>query len=148
MTINERIRALRKELKLNQSDFGKKIGMKQTSISTMEGNGATVTDQAINSICKTWSVNESWLRTGEGEMFDTSKSDDLLTQIAERYDLDYVGQEILRTYLQMDNASRAALTRFAMALTANVQKREEEMSAEADASSPAPKQHPGKEKVG
>ena len=148
MTINERIRALRKELKLNQSDFGKKIGMKQTSISTMEGNGATVTDQAINSICKTWSVNESWLRTGEGEMFDTSKSDDLLTQIAARYDLDYVGQEILRTYLQMDNASRAALTRFAMALTANVQKREEEMSTEADASSPVPKQHPGKEKVG
>lgn len=148
MTINERIRALRKELKLNQSDFGKKIGMKQTSISTMEGNGATVTDQAINSICKTWSVNESWLRTGEGEMFDTSKSDDLLTQLAERYDLDYVGQEILRTYLQMDNASRAALTRFAMALTANVQKREEEMSAEADASFSAPKQPSGKEKVG
>ena len=48
----------------------------------------------------------------------------------------------------MDNASRAALTRFAMALTANVQKREEEMSAEDDASSPVPKQHPGKEKVG
>lgn len=148
MTINERIRALRKELKLNQSDFGKKIGMKQTSISALEAEGGTVTEQNVKSICKTWSVNETWLRTGEGEMFDTSKSDDLLTQLAERYDLDYVSQEILRTYLQMDNASRAALTRFAMALTANVQKREEEMSAEADASSPVPKQHPGKEKVG
>ena len=48
----------------------------------------------------------------------------------------------------MDNASRAALTRFAMALTANVQKREEEMSAEADASFSAPKQPSGEEKVG
>ena len=47
MTTNDRVRQLRKELGLNQSDFGKKIGMKQTSVSTMEAQGATVSDQAI-----------------------------------------------------------------------------------------------------
>ena len=146
--MNERLKQVRKALGLNQTEFGDKIGLKQSSVAAYETGRRIPIDAVIRSICKTWSVNETWLRTGEGEMFDTSKSDDLLTQLAERYDLDYVGQEILRTYLQMDNASRAALTRFAMAMTANVQKREEEMSAEADASSPAPKQHPGKEKVG
>ena len=146
--MNERIKQVRKALGLNQTEFGEKIGVTQGAIAAYESGKRTPIDAAVRSICKTWSVNETWLRTGEGEMFDTSRSDDLLTQLAERYDLDYVGQEILRTYLQMDNASRAALTRFAMALTANVQKREEEMSAEADVSSPAPKQHPGKEKVG
>lgn len=144
MTINERIRALRKELKLNQSEFGKKIGMKQTSISTMEGIGATVTDQAVAAICKIWSVNEVWLRTGDGDMFDTAKSDDLIAQLAERYELDYIGEEVLRTYLQMDNAGRAAISRFAMALTANVQQREDEMQSKADGSAPAPNRELGK----
>lgn len=137
MNINDRIRAIRKTLKLNQADFGKRIGMKQTSVSFMESAGSTITEQNIRIICATFGVNETWLRTGAGEMFNTSETDDLFAQLAERYQLDYVGQEIIRTYLQMDNAGRAAITRFAMMLTANVQRREDELS-KTDASSPAP----------
>lgn len=137
MSINERVKALRKALKLNQTDFGKRIGMKQTSISSMELPNATVTEQNIRIICATFGVNEAWLRTGTGEMFNTSETDDLFAQLAERYQLDYVGQEIIRTYLQMDDAGRAAITRFAMMLTANVQRREDELS-KTNASSPAP----------
>lgn len=132
MTTNDRVRQLRKELGLNQSDFGKKIGMKQTSVSTMEAQGATVSDQAIKAICNTFSVNETWLRTGQGEMFNTAKVDDAFSRLADQYELDYIGQEILRTYLQLDNTGRAAISRFAMMLTANIQKREQQLSEQAE----------------
>ena len=132
MTTNDRVRQLRKELGLNQSDFGKKIGMKQTSVSTMEAQGATVSDQAIKAICNTFSVNETWLRTGQGEMFNTAKVDDAFSRLADQYELDYIGQEILRTYLQLDNTGRAAISRFAMMLTANIQKREQQLSDQAE----------------
>ena len=132
MTTNDRVRQLRKELGLNQSDFGKKIGMKQTSVSTMEAQGATVSDQAIKAICNTFSVNETWLRTGQGEMFNTDKVDDAFSRLADQYELDYIGQEILRTYLQLDNTGRAAISRFAMMLTANIQKREQQLSEQAE----------------
>ena len=136
MTTNDRVRQLRKELGLNQSDFGKKIGMKQTSVSTMEAQGATVSDQAIKAICNTFSVNETWLRTGQGEMFNTAKVDDAFSRLADQYELDYIGQEILRTYLQLDNTGRAAISRFAMMLTANIQKREQQLSEQAEEPTP------------
>lgn len=34
----------------------------------MEREGATVTEQNIKAICSCYNVNETWLRTGEGEM--------------------------------------------------------------------------------
>ena len=62
MTINERIRLLRKEyLKMNQTDFASLLGMKQTSVSSFEKPGATVTDQTLKAICLAVdNLNEEW----------------------------------------------------------------------------------------
>lgn len=67
--MNKRIRELRKKLALSQKMFAEQIGLKQNAISCMEQEGATVTEQNIRAICAQFSVNESWLRTGRGEMF-------------------------------------------------------------------------------
>ena len=70
LTINERIRNLRKDqLHLNQTEFAELLGMKQTSVSSFEKQGATVTEQTIKSICREFNVNESWLRDGTGDIF-------------------------------------------------------------------------------
>ncbi len=68
--MNKRIKILRKSLDLSQKQFAEKIGLKQNAISYMEKEGATVTEQNIKSICFTFNVNENWLRTGEGNMFE------------------------------------------------------------------------------
>lgn len=69
MSINERIRFLRKEhLHKNQTDFSKAIGMKQTGLSFIEQDGATVKDQVIKNICLTFNISEDWLRYGKGPM--------------------------------------------------------------------------------
>lgn len=67
--MNNRIRILRKTLSLSQKEFAEKIGLKQNAISHMEKPGSTVTEQNIKAICSQFSVSETWLRTGCGEMF-------------------------------------------------------------------------------
>lgn len=67
--MNERIKALRRKLGLNQTDFGIRIGIKQGSIASYESGVRTPLDTVITSICREFNVNEEWLRTGNGDMF-------------------------------------------------------------------------------
>lgn len=66
--MKNRIKALRKALSLNQTDFGSKIGVKQSAVAAYESGSRTPLDSVIVSICREFGVNERWLRTGEGEM--------------------------------------------------------------------------------
>lgn len=83
-SINSRIRELRKELGLNQAEFGKRIGLKNGAISWMEKEGNTVTDQNVQLICEKFHVRRSWLLEGEGEMFVTHTKQDELMEWASR----------------------------------------------------------------
>ena len=67
--MNERIKELRLLLGLNQSEFGAKIGLRQTSIANYEKGLRQPLDTVITSICREFGVNEEWLRTGEGPQF-------------------------------------------------------------------------------
>ena len=67
--MNERIKNIRKSLKLNQTEFGLRIGVKQTTVASWELGNREPQDVVIKAICDTYNVNEHWLRTGEGEMF-------------------------------------------------------------------------------
>lgn len=67
--MKERIKQLRKHLGLNQTDFGARIGVKQTSVAGYETGARIPLDAVIASMCKEFGVSERWLRTGEGDMF-------------------------------------------------------------------------------
>ena len=67
--MNERIKELRKSLKLNQTDFGDRIGVKQATIAGYENGSRQPIDAVITANCREFGVNEEWLRTGSGEMF-------------------------------------------------------------------------------
>jgi transcriptional regulator with XRE-family HTH domain len=72
ITMHQRIKAARKALKLTQVDFARQIGLAQTALSMMELGHNTITDKNIKLICVTFNVNEQWLRTGKGQMFNDS----------------------------------------------------------------------------
>ena len=84
MNINERIRDLRKSLKLSQEEFGNRLGVTKASISRLESGINNVTEQMIKSVCREYNVNYAWLKEGVGEMFISSddsvanRIDDLL----------------------------------------------------------------------
>ena len=68
MNIAERVKQIRKEAGLTQQQFADRLGLKQNSIAQIEG-GRNTSDQTIRTICKEFSVNESWLRDGIGEPY-------------------------------------------------------------------------------
>ena len=69
--MNNRLKEIRKALKINQKDFAAQIGIVQSGYSQIETGENALTGQNIKLICLIFGVNESWLRTGQGEMFDT-----------------------------------------------------------------------------
>lgn len=82
--MNERIKKVRKALDLTQQKFADKLGMKQNTIATYEMGRATPSDPTIKSICREFNVNETWLRTGDGEMFVQRAEEDELAAAVER----------------------------------------------------------------
>ena len=106
MTINERIRWFRKDhLRISQAEFAQVIGMKQTSVSTFERNGASVSDQIVRSICMGFSVNEAWLRTGEGEMLEQPETFSL-DQYLKENGCTALEMEIVKAYFELDFDTR------------------------------------------
>lgn len=67
--LKNRIKKIRKELKMNQTKFGECIGVKQTTIAGYENGTRQPIDAVIASICREFNVSEEWLRTGKGEPF-------------------------------------------------------------------------------
>lgn len=83
-SINARIKQLRKKKKLNQTEFGSVIGLKNSAISKMEQEGSVVVDQNIQLICEKFQVRRDWLVDGTGEMFAERTKKDELMEWAER----------------------------------------------------------------
>lgn len=79
--MKNRIKQLRKSMGLTQTDFGEKIGVKGNTITNYETGLRNPTDAVVLSICREFSVNEEWLRTGNGEMFLGTKKDDLISKM-------------------------------------------------------------------
>ena len=67
--MKNRIKQIRKDLKLTQTEFGEKIGIKGNTVTNYENGLRTPSDAVIFSICREFGVNEEWLRTGEGEPY-------------------------------------------------------------------------------
>lgn len=57
------------------------MGIKQTTVAGYENGTRCPSDAVIKSICREFNVSESWLRTGEGEMFTVPDPDAEFTQL-------------------------------------------------------------------
>lgn len=67
--MKDRIKSIRKTAGMTQTDFGNAIGVKGNTVTNYESGLRVPSDAIILSICREFNVNETWLRTGEGEMF-------------------------------------------------------------------------------
>lgn len=78
-TFSIRLKQLRKSLDLTQQEFADVIGTARNNIAGYETGKRQPSDAVISLICKTdfskGRVNETWLRTGEGEIFNETSSE-------------------------------------------------------------------------
>lgn len=95
-------------LNLNQTDFGKKIGVKQTTIAGYENGTRQPLDTVIASICRVFSVNEEWLRNGTGEMFTTLSDEDEYMRAATEISVsgDEFSMRAIIEYWKLDEESK------------------------------------------
>ena len=80
MTINQRVKQVRQSLNLSQAKFAKSLSMSNGYIAGIELERNNVNDRIVKLICFTFNVNENWLKTGIGEMFNSE--DNQLTDLA------------------------------------------------------------------
>lgn len=81
-TENERIKEVRKVLRLTLEAFGQRVGMKKSSLSHMENGTNAVSNQLRTAVCREFHVREEWLRTGDGEMFEERTPDQAIVDFA------------------------------------------------------------------
>jgi len=84
--IGKRLRKLRVELDLNQGEFAERIEIVQSALSAIESGRKPLTDRNLKLICFEFGVNETWLRTGIGDMLSQKPTPpvDVNTQDDER----------------------------------------------------------------
>lgn len=103
--MNERIKELRIALRLTQEDFGKAIGVQRAAVNKWEKGINGVADSMILSICREFGVNEHWLRTGEGEMFEQTR-ETVLDRLAAEYSLDKEQVSVIENFLDLSPQER------------------------------------------
>ncbi|MDE6260383.1 MAG: helix-turn-helix transcriptional regulator [Oscillospiraceae bacterium] len=119
MTLGERVRKIRRHMDLTQNDFGKRIGIKSNSVSLIESGGRNASDQVVLAICREFDINEEWLRTGLGEMFEP-KADNALDALVRERGINHNEQILIEKFLNLKPESRQAVMDYLLDVAAAI----------------------------
>lgn len=114
--MEERIKELRKELGLTQTEFAERIGSAQNTITGYETGRRVPSSQVITLIARTFDVNETWLRTGEGAMFNEVTRDERVAEFVGEVlsgKSDSIKRRMISVLSRMNDDDWAAMEHFA-----------------------------------
>ncbi len=124
--MKDRIRLIRKESGLTQEEFAKKIDLTKNYISLVENGGRTLADRTVSDICRIFSINEEWLKTGNGEMKSPDEDEEAayVSDLLEDTDNDLYDliKAIMKTYCESSESDKMILKSFAKNLKSNLDK--------------------------
>lgn len=98
--MNERIALVRKSLGLTQEKFAEQVGLSRNFMWMIESGTRVPSDRTISDICREFNVNETWLRTGEGEMFNRITRSEKITAFLTDITADE-GDDFKRRFVEM-----------------------------------------------
>ena len=105
MSIKDRIKAVRKAQKATQSAFGELLGCGRDTIANYETGRVSPSDTFIQLLCAKFSINETWLRTGDGKMMAATE-DTMFADFAARYHLSEEDKAAARYFLSLTSTER------------------------------------------
>ena len=114
-TINDRIRTLVETLGITKTAFAESLKVSQQYISKLIKTG-TPSDLLIDDICEKYNVSESWLRTGEGDMFIARSRNQIITDFLGdliKEDDESFKKRLIEALAQMDIEDWKALEKIA-----------------------------------
>lgn len=109
--MKDRIREVREHFGLSMEKFGSRIGIGKASISLLESGKNNPSVQTITLICREFGVNEQWLRTGEGEMFEQTRAS-VLDWLSTEYDLSREQRSVIEAFLDLDPQERDVILKY------------------------------------
>lgn len=83
--MHERIKSLRRDLKMTQQEFADRLHIKRGAVANYEVGRNVPADSVIALICKEFGVSEMWLRTGEGKPYPERSRLEELSYMAGRF---------------------------------------------------------------
>ncbi len=118
MSVGARIKTIRDNLDITQAVFADRLGTARNTIANYEIGRREPKDATIKAICREFNVNENWLRTGKGEMFDDTSNIEI-ERLARELSLDDFLRGIVTSYLELDAGGRKAVQEFVRKLNEN-----------------------------
>lgn len=112
LELTNRVISVRKNERLNQSQFAEKLGLQRTIISLCENGKRDFSDRTLKDIAAEFHVNLEWLRTGKGDMYDEESEEVLIEALKSEYNLDDIDIEIIQTYIKMAPLERQVFKNF------------------------------------
>ena len=85
-TIQQRLKAIRAELKFSQREFAKQIYISASQYAELETAKKTITERTIHLISVQFNVNEKYLKDGLEPMFRSDPPDTKLTELLSIFD--------------------------------------------------------------
>lgn len=84
--MKDRIKKIRTSPDINksQTDFAKSISVSRSAVCKMESGENYPSEQTIHLICNEYNVNETWLRTGKGEMFLSKSHEEEIAELTHK----------------------------------------------------------------
>lgn len=78
----ERLKEVRRALKMTQHEFSEALGFSRSYISQLEANmyGDQLSKRIIAMLSNMYNVNAHWLETGEGDMFNPLSSEETIAK--------------------------------------------------------------------
>lgn len=120
--MNERIKELRKSLGLTQEKFSSRIGIKRNTLANYEIGRNDPIDGIVFSICREFNVNEQWLRTGEGEMFEKQNNAAVAKAAQLLGKKDPIFEAFVETYADLSPSDRDILLKTSMKFLKSLEK--------------------------
>lgn len=116
-----RIKEIRKDAGLSQQEFGKRIGLKTSTIAGYETGSRFPNGAVIQSICHEFHVSKEWLLTGKGEKYiDQSSTFSKLLLEVNASDDAFI-KAFIENYMELDNDSRKLLKDMVLKLAKKIQ---------------------------
>lgn len=100
-----RLYAVRKDKKLSQEEFGKRIGVTRSAICNYEAGSRPIGEQVILSVCREFSVSELWMRDGVGDPYVVPKNG-VIDRLISEYKCSKFEGDFLKAYFQMNEIER------------------------------------------
>lgn len=127
----DRLKVLRKSLKMTQIEIANIINSSNGHVSDMEKGRKNITDSTMDLLDLKLNVNIDWLRSGKGEMFkELLEEDETAAYVSELLEdgdnpLYVIIKDIMRTYSELNPKSQAVLREFSAQLRKNIESKKE-----------------------